>query len=426
MRCPKCGYISFDYNQMCPRCNRNISNEQEKINLPSFRPEPPALLGFLIGEANESSVSIRVPSSGSRIDKDSSQEIRMNDSVILDHHQLDFETKDLDVSFEPGESEEDLFEQEFEAESAEKLSDADLQLEERPGDEAAIPAGPEEDISLDLGDFSLEEPAEDLDISDDEGLTQGIPEEITGAGISLESVDAVPSDLDSGLEDLESEIELDLDDLKVSDLDNLEIAADMETPHMEMESTLVESEAETLEPELGLSAEEEGKLPDISELILEEADSESAEKTMMLNDFSFDDSGLAEKEGELELGDIPLDDLAAGEVALDLDDINLEEGISSGKEQSTILDNLDINDSAELEKSFDISDLKLDEDFAENEGPSGSGEFFSDSDDLELDLDAVSSNVEKYQKKNDSSDDFVLDLEDMDIDLDLNEPKKKS
>ena len=45
---------------------------------------------------------------------------------------------------------------------------------------------------------------------------------------------------------------------------------------------------------------------------------------------------------------------------------------------------------------------------------------------LELDLDAVSSDVAKYQKKSDSKDDFVLDLEDMDLDLDLNEPKKKS
>jgi hypothetical protein len=98
MKCPKCGYISFDYNQVCPKCNRNISFEQEKINLPSFRPETPSLLGFLTGEANESNVNIRVPS-GSHMDKDSSQEINLNDSVILNQDQLGIDSHDLDVSF---------------------------------------------------------------------------------------------------------------------------------------------------------------------------------------------------------------------------------------------------------------------------------------------------------------------------------------
>ena len=54
MKCPKCGYVSFDYNLTCPKCERDISLEQEKLHLPSFRPEPPSLLGALTGEANDS------------------------------------------------------------------------------------------------------------------------------------------------------------------------------------------------------------------------------------------------------------------------------------------------------------------------------------------------------------------------------------
>jgi hypothetical protein len=54
MKCPKCGYISFDYNLTCPKCNRDISSEQEKLNLPSFKPHTPSLLGALTGEAHES------------------------------------------------------------------------------------------------------------------------------------------------------------------------------------------------------------------------------------------------------------------------------------------------------------------------------------------------------------------------------------
>ena len=48
MKCPKCGYISFDYNHTCPKCNKNISPEREKMNLPDYKPNPPFLLGTLL------------------------------------------------------------------------------------------------------------------------------------------------------------------------------------------------------------------------------------------------------------------------------------------------------------------------------------------------------------------------------------------
>jgi hypothetical protein len=49
MRCTKCGFISFDFNQVCPKCNRELADEQKKLNLPPFRPDPPQLLTALIG-----------------------------------------------------------------------------------------------------------------------------------------------------------------------------------------------------------------------------------------------------------------------------------------------------------------------------------------------------------------------------------------
>jgi ssDNA-binding Zn-finger/Zn-ribbon topoisomerase 1 len=49
MRCPKCGYISFDYNLECPKCRSDISMEQRKLNLPSFKQSPPFFLGALVG-----------------------------------------------------------------------------------------------------------------------------------------------------------------------------------------------------------------------------------------------------------------------------------------------------------------------------------------------------------------------------------------
>ena len=54
MRCPKCGYVSFDHNTMCPKCKKDISLEQTKINLPTYMPEPPRLLDVLTGMSDDS------------------------------------------------------------------------------------------------------------------------------------------------------------------------------------------------------------------------------------------------------------------------------------------------------------------------------------------------------------------------------------
>lgn len=64
MRCPKCGYISFDHNEACPKCNRNLSTERSKLNLLSFPPEPPSLLGSLIGEMNDSGMHFHSADTG--------------------------------------------------------------------------------------------------------------------------------------------------------------------------------------------------------------------------------------------------------------------------------------------------------------------------------------------------------------------------
>ena len=60
MKCPKCGYISFDYNRSCPKCSEDMSAERAILNLSDYRSDPPFLLGALTGEANESEVEIRM------------------------------------------------------------------------------------------------------------------------------------------------------------------------------------------------------------------------------------------------------------------------------------------------------------------------------------------------------------------------------
>jgi hypothetical protein len=50
MRCPKCGYVSFDHLNNCMKCSRDLSGCRQDLNLMDFKPEVPFLLGSLVGE----------------------------------------------------------------------------------------------------------------------------------------------------------------------------------------------------------------------------------------------------------------------------------------------------------------------------------------------------------------------------------------
>jgi len=72
MKCTKCGFISFDFNQVCPKCSRGLADEQRRLNLPSFRPEPPMLLARLLGEVYDDA-DVEIMTDQSRIMEDSFQ-----------------------------------------------------------------------------------------------------------------------------------------------------------------------------------------------------------------------------------------------------------------------------------------------------------------------------------------------------------------
>jgi len=38
MKCPKCNFISFDYNDTCPKCGKNLTHERDLMDLPSYKP----------------------------------------------------------------------------------------------------------------------------------------------------------------------------------------------------------------------------------------------------------------------------------------------------------------------------------------------------------------------------------------------------
>ena len=40
MRCPNCGYISFDYLDQCVKCRTDLTGERQRLNLLDIRPNP--------------------------------------------------------------------------------------------------------------------------------------------------------------------------------------------------------------------------------------------------------------------------------------------------------------------------------------------------------------------------------------------------
>ncbi len=101
MKCIKCNYISFDFNQTCPKCGKDLSAEAEELRLPPYKPNPPYLLTSFTGEtggfqhtpANETSA---VPSF---------MENQNEEIFMLDEDRLDFSENLQESSLNDGENE---------------------------------------------------------------------------------------------------------------------------------------------------------------------------------------------------------------------------------------------------------------------------------------------------------------------------------
>ena len=210
MKCPKCSYVSFDYNLICPKCEKDISSEQEKLHLPSFRPEPPSLLGALTGEGGDSR-SVEAGGS-SEIDLARDAEISFDEeSSHFDSGEIaipdsnDFELGSEEISFDDAsglsldsgpDSEDDVLGPDLDTEEA----IADLELGSLASKETGFDTGEleledsegagsmEDDLSLDLGELSDEESPLDLKEFDLGGGNEGAQKtgEITPGELQLD------------------------------------------------------------------------------------------------------------------------------------------------------------------------------------------------------------------------------------------------
>ncbi len=258
MRCPKCGYVSFDYNLVCPKCNKDLSVEQEKLNIPALKPNPPSLLGALLGEAGEPGmhmsgaaetpeiqepeVSLEVAGAqAEQIGGTESQEIELGLELegdkeetpddlegILDEpvEGLEAETETTELSgidfdeaevFPPKEAKQEQGSEGISFELEDITLDSKELDEKSPG-----PAPEAEKLETDLSDFSLE----------DAGVTLESEEASSGPqeGVQAIDLDSLTLEEDRGPQTEEhDEITLNLEDLKVNETGQLEIGKNLQS-----------------------------------------------------------------------------------------------------------------------------------------------------------------------------------------------------
>jgi hypothetical protein len=304
MKCPKCYYISFDHNQVCPKCNKDIAEEQRKLNLPAFRLAPPALLGALTGEASDSNIGLRVEDTGDNLAASQGAEFTPEDSQAIEAMEEAFQDSEgiemqVDATPEAGLH---FSEKEGQAEISSELED--LVLDDS---ELALPkseeADEEEVVSFDLDDLSEDETVVAFDGEADAAgeketeteFVESLPDMEMGPDvdeISLESetvaVESVkmPPATETGEE--EDEISLDLDDLSIEDsevesLEEKDLAVDVDD--LLMDETVPEEKADPRERAL-----------DTGELLTSEIDMKKMKDSEEVEEL------------DLELDEIKLDD----------------------------------------------------------------------------------------------------------------------
>ena len=193
MKCPKCRYISFDYNEVCPKCNKDLASERKKINLPDYKPNPLFFLGSLTGDLGDSGFGIKVGAITGKEDAEIKD---------LEMH-LDIETsQEATEKPQPVEAPE--------LDSQESITDIDLEepsgLQFEQEDNKTLMKQEEEpdegDISLDLGDLSLDEETSPAKAAQKE--TPYSTSELVTSEIDKKKLDITKNQEDSELElDLE-------------------------------------------------------------------------------------------------------------------------------------------------------------------------------------------------------------------------------
>ena len=428
MRCPKCGYISFDHNQICPKCNKDISDEQAKLNLPTYKSSPPALLGMLVGAGDESNVGFTLDSdaalrnSGMGLDFEEA-------SSMLGSSNIDFGEgdQDLEISLNNDTGEFELPEISMNSQSGD-TADIDLSSEDEElsldMDEVSFKDSDDtaDDLGLDLGEVSMGSGDEDGGVSDSlDGISPNdsivlsgmadLPSEGTEETMEMGSI---PREGKKFRKDGQSTVELNVSDLKINETGELEINSIPD---------------EIYSPK---------SLPEEDEVKIDKIDVDS-EEDVELETSSDRKKDKKNKTGSLELSDISLnasDEFTLDEViGSDTAEIPVPKNAAKGARGKLNLGDLAINDDTAISETLDMDVAAADEegldlgDLAIEAGESMelSGLSFDDNETGELKASDFEENMSGEDSSFDSEktvgfdDSLNIDLENLDLDLDLDD-----
>ena len=463
MKCPKCGYISFDYNQACLKCNRDLSDQQEKMNLLDFKPDPPSLLGILIGEANEPPSDFYTGGIPSDMKPESDTGIPLDDAVSVDPGEVVFDDgQDTDLDFETRDSADLDFSEEMAGDTL-----AEFELDESPDEDSEettlLPDDGEEEISLELDDITLEKDTgemsgsgevldEIVDIEksiDELSLDDsGSPEEMSLEGEGEKTGKSLTDDHLESYADEEGEPEAgDPVDTSPEEPPVEKIDRSIEFGDISIDGLEMEEEGESLElgdvsldePEEGMESKQilENLASENSSLDKEwggmdgdipsdQPPAEDAERSFELGDLSLDRLEMEEEGESLEVGDIslvePLPDASEGTIIPEEPSLKKEEidednnAVESIEIAADGLDSEDLTQTLVLNKPPWADEASIEKE-AEDEATPSDDKYSTEPDDL---ADVV---FENQESDDGDENDFSFDLDDLELELDFDEPE---
>jgi len=247
MKCPKCSYISFDYNEICPKCNKDISTEREKMNLPTFRPNPPFLLGSLVGAS-----------------KGSEEAPLMDDGHVslAAQQNIDIELEEPAAEVSQGE-----FDDTYRLDASLDATSADVGDLVESVELSGQTTGPEEvdlfleeegiqELSIDLEDFDIEEPGP-APAPPEEGLAEEIVFDLDLPASEAAQMEETPIMGPSGADD----------DITLIDIETLS----KDEPEIILQDEVFEDIEEPLDlGEVASAIEDDGERPDSTMEMAEE------------------------------------------------------------------------------------------------------------------------------------------------------------
>lgn len=234
MRCPKCGYISFDHIDTCLKCNKNISKVSSKLEGTTYNVAPPSFLKFQSSAQQQESEGIVFDAGRKEYDVvDPDLDVLMDE--IGEQPAAD---DDADIAFGDELSgldampEDESFELDLDGDEDDGVDGLDLgQFEDAFEEQESEPKFDEFELDMpdELSDISdLEAPQDEVDEELDD-TPEPMPEELPESSMAMEELSDFSLDLDLDelnedftLTDTETVTESDtssgLEDLSLDDL----------------------------------------------------------------------------------------------------------------------------------------------------------------------------------------------------------------